>query len=125
MIKSKHLHLINIAVVTVSIIMFTAIVHADSNGSIVNPAELPTSQAPEPLEVKWKERGGHIVIDSVCFNYDESMSENKGCRRLAHQKFEQECDRFRRLYHDSRPYYDQDYFKQMEKYCQAASEFHP
>lgn len=95
-------------------------------GSFANPSELPTSQqAPEPLEVKWKERGGQILVDSVCFNYAESLPENKGCRRLAEQKFEQECERYRRLYHDSRPYYDQDYWKQMEKYCQAAADFHP
>jgi len=89
------------------------------------PTDLPTVQGPEPLEVYWKERDGAILLETVCFNYSEESKENKGCRRLAIKKFREECGRYQKLYHDSRPYYDEDYRRQMEKYCAAANDFTP
>ena len=91
----------------------------------LDPAELPTVQVPPPLEVYWKERSGEILPETVCFNYPEDSKEYLGCRKLAAERFSAECNRYQRLYHDSRPYYDEEYERQMEKYCLAADRFSP
>lgn len=104
------------------ICLCTSNLHAETSKKI-NPSELPISQQPAPLEVYWKERGGMILIDTVCFNYPEDSNELKGCRKLALKKFREECEKYTRLYHDSRPYYDEDYWNQKEKYCTAASDY--
>ena len=91
----------------------------------IDPADLPTVEAPPPLEIYWKERGDVILLDTVCFNYPDETKKYRGCRKLAAQRFETECERNTRLYHDSRPYYDEDYERLMEKYCTAAEQFSP
>jgi hypothetical protein len=91
----------------------------------MSPTDLPIAQQPEPLEVYWKERGGVILVDTVCFNYSDDSRELKGCQKLAIKKFQEECEKYTRLYHDSRPYYDKDYWNQKEKYCTAVTDYIP
>ena len=84
-----------------------------------------TVNEPPPLNVYWKERGHQIRLETVCFNYGENTSGYRDCRKLASQKFKDECQRFTELYHDSRPYYDKTYKDEMDKFCPAADEFKP
>ena len=90
----------------------------------IDPALLPTADIPEPLEVLWKERGGRIVIDSVCFNYPKDSADYKSCRKLAAKKFKEECERYTTLYYDSKPFYYDEYKSGKLKYCTASDEIH-
>lgn len=87
----------------------------------INPSALPVVMNQEPLEILWKERHGQILVETVCFNYPDNSKERRGCLKLAIKKFRDECERFTRLYNDSRPYYLDEYRDGMEKYCQASS----
>jgi len=65
------------------------------------------------------------LLESVCFDYDVSSSEYRSCRKLARNKFKEECKRYTDLYNDSRPYYDETYENERDKFCQAAVDFVP
>jgi hypothetical protein len=112
-----------IAILAATTLLLNTFTWAEAPGIPVNPPSI--IQAQEPLEVLWKERGGEILVETVCFNYPVTSDEHKGCRKLAKKKFSEECSRFRQLYYDSKPYYDKEYEQQMEKYCDADLEFTP
>ena len=105
--------------------LFSAITaNAEPVNKSINPAMVTINKQP-PLNVYWKERGGQILIDTVCFDYAKDTREYRGCRKLANEKFNAECERFSKLYKDSRPYYDKEYQREMKKYCSATEVFVP
>ena len=103
----------------VLVLLFAGLSHSSPT---FDPRLIPSETTTELLEVKWKERGGMIVTDSVCFNYPEESNEHKGCMQLATDRFKRECEDFKLLYYNSRPRYDEEYKRGMEKFCDALDE---
>lgn len=103
------------------VVLICAVSAAAVAAPVIDPSQLPVeTDAPEPLEVLWKERSGEILLETVCFNYADAPDKKEGCRKLALKKFKEECARNKELYLD---FYYKRYKEAMHKYCDAADDF--
>lgn len=73
--------------------------------------------------VKWKERGGRIAHDSVCYNIKYGSIEYRKCRKQAKAYFKKQCRNYSEKYRDAKYPYRLEYEKQKSKFCLAARTF--
>lgn len=73
--------------------------------------------------LRWHESHGEIVLDSVCDDFAYGSIDYRDCRAATKRLFEERC----RYYHDKADHASgtrrDDYWRQEEKYCRAASGF--
>lgn len=86
---------------------------------------LAGSATQKSYSVRWKERSGEIVHDSVCYNYPEGSIEYRGCRVQAKRYFTQQCRSLTEKYEKTRAPYNRTYAPDRKKFCYSADAFFP
>jgi hypothetical protein len=74
---------------------------------------------------RWHEAHGEIVLDSVCEDFAYGSLEYRDCRSATQRLFRDRCSDYRAKAEQSGGARREEYQRQQDKYCTAASQFGP
>lgn len=92
---------------------------------LISSELLAGSTSRKTYSVRWQERNGAIVHDSVCYNYPEGSIEYRGCRAQAKRYFTLQCRALTEKYEKTRAPYNRTYSADRQKFCYSADAFFP
>lgn len=73
----------------------------------------------------WHEAHGEIMLDSVCDDFAYGSLDYRECRASTLHLFEERCREYREKADHSGGTRREEYWRQRDKYCTAASQFGP
>lgn len=88
-------------------------------------ASSPAEAAAKKIHYKlyWRERGGEVVLSTVCDNYGYGSIAYRGCRAQAKHHFEEQCRVYRHKEEHSSGALRERYLGERRRFCHAASQF--
>lgn len=90
---------------------------------IVMPAADAAKAKKAPL--RWYESHGEIVLDTICDDFAYGSIDYRECRSATKQLFEERCSEYRDKADRARGERREEFSRQQEKFCSAASRFGP
>jgi len=88
---------------------------------LVSPPSEAAKRKKQPL--RWSERNGEIVLDSVCNDFAYGSIDYRECRSATHQLFEDRCREYRAAADQAGGALREANQEKRDMYCTAASQF--